>query len=545
MDVRALVRAEFKALRQELMSAGLLPMSAGGYAQQYRDALSARRLQQVQLPTWFAPDLSAPALARSPLQPGASEAEVQHFFEDLVKPLVAASRAPTLVLEGRSGAPSFHTRKLDVVAYVSAGYDLAPASAASSAALPVSRSVMHIGAIGELKLPRPSSKSGVYTDDEKGRVLNFVEALVRAQPWRTHGGSLARVVAFLSDGETIVFFEFTIRAELRGLTLHAQVHAASESAPLLLHGAGGAFLAGLTVAPLAPLGYELPRCVVAGSAVALHAYLGMGATSMGFAGTWQGDAIVLKSYHASAVPELPALELEALHAATGVAGVCQLRATSTDGLLLVPCGAVAYSLRAPLAAAPRTHVPPAGLWSPAALPVAKPVASPPSAAADPVLPGAAEFCDLVDALAALHAAGWVHRDPRPANFFRDASGRFFLADLGSAARIGDVAAVNDARPWARAYGPLAALRSADAGALLPAPQPAHDFEQVARLVYATIARAADTLPTDASARELRDCWERRDASATLSALLLAAAAAAAGDAPRRAFQALIRAELVN
>ena len=114
--VKAEAKAEAKALRQELTSAGQLLISAGTYAQQYRDALSTRRMQQVQLPTWFAPDLSAPTLARSPLQPGASEAEVQRIFEDLTKPLVAASRAPTLVLEGRSGAPSFHTRKPDVVA---------------------------------------------------------------------------------------------------------------------------------------------------------------------------------------------------------------------------------------------------------------------------------------------------------------------------------------------------------------------------------------------------------------------------------------------
>ena len=151
----------------------------------------------------------------------------------------------------------------------------------------------------------------MFTDEEKGRTLNFAEALVRAQPWRAHDGSLARVVAFLSDGAHVVFFECTFRVEVRALALHVDLHAARESAPLPLRGAGGAFLAGLTVAPLAALGCELPNCVVDGNAVTLQAYLGAGATSTGFAGTWRGDAVVIKMYHASAAPEVAALELTA------------------------------------------------------------------------------------------------------------------------------------------------------------------------------------------------------------------------------------------
>jgi hypothetical protein len=132
----------------------------------------------------------------------------------------------------------------------------------------------------------------------------------------------------------------------------------------------------------------------------------------------------------------------------------------------------------------------------------------------------------------------VHRDPRPANFYRDASGRFFLTDLGSAARIGDAAAADDARPWAPQYGPLAALRAAADGAPPPQPAPAHDFEQVARLVYAC-ARGADlVMPGNEPA--LLAWWEQRDASLLLHALLPAAAAAAQGDAARRAFQDVIR-----
>jgi hypothetical protein len=298
----------------------------------------------------------------------------------------------------------------------------------------------------------------MFTDEEKGRTLNFAEALVRAQPWRAHGGSLARVVAFLSDGAHVVFFEFTFRVEVRELALHVDLHAACESAPLPLRGAGGAFLVGLTVAPLAALGYELPNCMVDGSAVTLQAYLGAGATSTGFAGTWRGDAVVIKMYHASAALEVAALELTALLAAADVSGVCQLRGAGDGFLLLAPRGVVAYSLRADAAAAPRARASSAGLWS-LAHAAAEPSALP-AVASDPARPGEAKFCDLVDALAGLHAAGWVHRDPRPANSFRDAAGRFFLADLGSAARVGDAAAAADARPWVMQYVPLAALHVA-------------------------------------------------------------------------------------
>jgi serine/threonine protein kinase len=164
----------------------------------------------------------------------------------------------------------------------------------------------------------------------------------------------------------------------------------------------------------------------------------------------------------------------------------------------------------------------------------------PRAAADPMLPGATEFCDLVDALAGLHAVGWVHRDPRPTNFFRDAAGSFFLADLGSAAPIGDETVwIDDERPWAPQYGPLAVLRAVAAGVAQPLPAPAHDFEQVARLAYASSSRAAETMPAQGS--ELCKWWEQQDKTPFLSALLPAAAAAATGDAAaREAFKEALR-----
>jgi hypothetical protein len=543
--VKEEVKEQFMEVRRELKTSGQLSFSTRALAEVYREALSTQLLQRVQLPTWFAPDAASLALTGTPL-PGASEADVQQFFERLFLALAAASRAPTLVMEGRSSAPSFGTRKPDVVALIAAALALA-AGATAAAAEPISRSLMHIAAIGELKLPRLPAKKGVFTDEEKGRALNFVHALVRAQPWRAHDGSLARVVVFLSDGAHIVFFECTFRVQVQAQALHVELHGVRESASLPLDGEGGAFMAGLTKAPLDALGCALPQQRIRGAPVELNAYLGMGATSVGFAGTWRGDAVVLKSYHASTPREVMEVELAALAAVADVSGVCQLRGQADGCLLLAPCGAVAYSLHAAPSAAPAVPAP-AGLWSSAAVaaeeqepPEAKPLRAP----CEPALPGAAEFCDLLDALAGLHAAGWVHRDPRPANFFRDAAGRFFLADLGSAARIGDAAAVADGRPWAPQYGPLAVLRATLMGAPLPPPEPSHDFEQLARLVYAAQAREADTLPARDDLRQLCDWWEQRDASLVLAALLAAAAAASTGDAARHAFKTCIRAVLVR
>jgi hypothetical protein len=529
-EVQTVKQEMQQTIKQELKSAGQQSLSTRTLAEMYRHELSTQVLRLEKLPTWFAPDPTAPANVWTPLPLGTSEDKVQKQFESVARLLAAASRVPTVVLLGGSTTPSIGTRKPDMVAYVAA----APAALADDV-VPLSRFVTHIACVGSLKPRREGvMKDGKFTDDEKGGALNFADALVRKQLWRAHDGSLARVVAFLSDGEYIVFFECTFRVEVRVQALLVSTVAVRECVPLPLNGLGGAYLAGLTQAPLDALGYCLPQCEVGGAPVALRAYLGMGATSHGFAGTWRGEYVVAKRYHAAAgdAAAVERAELDALAAARGVCGVCQLLGAAAGCLLLAPCGAVAYSQHARLPEPARAPAP-AGLWSAAAPP------APPAVAVDPVRPGAAEFCDLVDALAGLHAVGWCHRDPRPANFFRDAAGRFFLADLGSAARIGDAAAAADRRPWAPQYGPLAALRAAATGASPPAPAPAHDFEQVARLVYACLG-GVDALPVADDPATLTAWWEQRDALLLLEVLLRAAAAAAQGDAARRAFQDVIR-----
>jgi hypothetical protein len=302
--------------------------------------------------------------------------------------------------------------------------------------------------------------------------------------------------------------------------------------------------------------------VVHGEAAALIACLGAGATSVGYAATWRGRVLFAKSYDPTAHERVRARETTALRALRGVVGVVQLMGDGDGVLLLEPLGVSAYSLAATacapppaaaaaLADAPRLQC----LWRPGEQGAA--AAAVPAFPPRLRLPGAAEFCDLLDALANVHAAGWVHRDPRPANFFRDPAGRFFLADLGSAVRVGESA--HPAVPFGFTHGPLHVLDALAAKEPLPPAAPADDLEQVARLVYAAQARlAAEGLPVAPEPRALAAFWRGVGELEPLATLLRLAAEAAPGtpggapaatvadaDAARRkAFMAGIRAVLL-
>ena len=539
-----LARLELQ-LQQQQQHQGAHVFSPTALATSYRNAVGDRRVVASPAVTWFQPadppNAVVDALRGQQLAPDAPESQVQALLER-VGQLYAASQPAgcCLLLLGRSSTPTVGTRKPDLVAFLTA-------AGQQGAPRPVSYDALHAVAVGELTHRRAASCDGRFTAEEKGAVLRFLEDLVQEQLWRAGGGDRARVLAFLSDGVHIVFFQCTFACELAGGRPTVSLHEAQECGPFPLAGEGAALLTGLLQAPPSQLGYHLPRCVPdgGGGELALRAYLGAGATSLGFAAEGQGRAVVLKQYNAGAPGALAAAaraELDALRAAADVPGVCQLLGTARGAagqacVLLAPLGAVTYSLRAAPSTARAAAPPPAGLWSSAYAPAAT------AHRVGPLLPGAAEFCDLVDSLAGLHAAGWAHRDPRPANFYRDAAGRFFVADLGSAARIGDAAAAADGRPWAFHFGPLDALLALRDGAPLPPPQPAHDFEQLARLVYAAQARDGDALPSPhpLAAAELCAWWQARDGTVVLASLLRAAGAAAGGVAEREQLKAAIRA----
>jgi len=501
----------------------------------YRALVKQGVIQSVDQPSWFAaaPSLVADFAAASTLEPGAAEMAVQVEFEERVRGLARAADHPTMVLEGRSTVRSFGTRKPDIAAFAVAQVTGVPPTA--QLVTPLSRDAMHICSLGDLKARRSVGKEGQFTDAEKGSLLNFAQELMTSQTWRAHSGAFARLPIFLSDGAHIVFFECTYRVDIGRRQVDVRLHGVRESAPMPLAGPGGMLLAGLTRAPLDALGYTLPRVTAPGVQVALQSFLGLGATAAGFLGDWNGAPVLYKRYHATTERLVRDMELLALEGTNGCPGICRLVSATPEGLLLAPLGAQAYSLAAASHGAPvRERSRSAGLWREGVPPDLMLSTSP------EVRPTALEFCDLVDALAEMHSRGWVHRDARPTNWFRTGRGYFFLADLGSASPMGRPLTA-DPRPWAPQYGPLASLRALALG-LDEVPEPAHDFEQVARLVYCTITSDAErnSLPSASSLLELCAWWEKRDKLPLLRSLLDAAADAATDQLARDALKACIR-----
>ena len=244
------------------------------------------------------------ALRGQQLAPDAPESQVQAFMERVGQLFAASDPASSLLLVGCSSTPTVGTRKPDLVGYLAAP----PVAGQRRAPRPVSYDVLHAVLVGELTLRRAASSEGRFTAEEKGGVLSFLEDLVQEQLWRAGGGDRARVLAFLSDGVHIVFFQCTFACELAGGRPTVSLHEAQECGPFPLAGEGAALLTGLLKASPSQLGYDLPRCVpdVGGGEIALRAYLGAGATSLGFTCEWQGRAAVLKQYHAAAPGALAA-----------------------------------------------------------------------------------------------------------------------------------------------------------------------------------------------------------------------------------------------
>jgi hypothetical protein len=453
--------------------------SSSSVADNYRS--NARKLNVAAAATFLPLSVPVANVPRPPatLVDEVAEVVVQTYMETVA---TALPKHPQC-LDGTAPVVSFGTRKPDLTAYI-AGAD----------GTPVSRDVTHVTLVGELKRPRAAAKAGVFTDDEKGQTLSLAEDLVKVQVWRaSSGGGLATVVAFLLDGRHIIFFKCVYEVIINS-HVHVELEQFFESPPMPLFDGGLQQLAGLLCAAPSAVGHSLPVFTVDGQVVAISRFLGLGATSAGFCGVLNEAAVVVKQYRPDFESDLEREVLLKLQQ-QDVPGVVRLVAVSdavnhkgVPDLVLEPVGATSYSSHAEPSFAPSPAV---GLWH-SALPV------PAVAVAHTVCqPKAQDYCDLVDALVNVHTAGFVHRDPRPSNFFRTASGHFFLADFGSAVHIGAVAPSH--LPHGCHYGPMAVLEAMAARHDLPASIPEHDFEQVARLVFVTASQRFPVKPTEIAA----------------------------------------------
>ena len=473
---------------------------------------------------------------------------------------------------------SFGSRKPDEVFFLAG-----PTSSAGTAeAKPASFSVSHICAIGELKPRRASGNEGKFGNDEKGHILGMVEDLVREQAWRamalptpeSAAAAAARVVAFLSDGMHIVFFQCRLSVQLgEAGPATVTVLGVQEWPPMPLDGDGGDVLAGMAMAPPSDLGYGMPPLSLQGEPIASLSFLGMGATSLVFSGTWQGQAVAAKLFHPGCAA-LAEAEERALEELSGAAGVVHLvgrgsssSMTRADGrpvLVTAPVAAQQFAL-APTrwsldlgnkeddggvgesrllesaVAAPRRR---------SARLVANASSQPDHTSWPPVPPPEVawptvdDLCDLVDSVDEVHRKGWVHRDPRLPNWFRDSHGRFFLADCGSALPIGQKELVSTNRPFGFTYGPKECLEALARGdKYLPPATPANDFEQIARVAFTVAARYADSLPLARSdPAGLLRTWAKLEQLRPLRELLEGASAAAKGDL--QAFKDTLRSHLL-
>ena len=502
------------------------------------DAISmttaAEMLGRAHKEPWHGParaSISADLLKKAETPPAAGEKEevVQQYVEGLAAALSKLS-GRTVVLMGQPSRPAYRTRKPDIVGYLAGPNGMA-----------VSQDEAHVVWVGELKRPRPSGSAGVFADDELAQLAGLLMDLVRAQPFRA--GQLQRgassdavAVGFLSDGAHVILCQATFDVSLSDFGVEARLNRWRQTEPLPMSDGGLQALAALVSQPPQALGFTLlaPK-LVSGRDLTLRALLGSGATSVVYEAAVgaEGRGIV-KVFHGGQRQLLEA-EAAALAACARVPAVVRLLEVDADSgmLVLAPICPTSYTLRD--SSRLQGSVWDARFCPPGAgegaglclLPVERLLRR----------PTLTEFCDLVDALAGMHEAGWAHRDPRPENFFRDAGGTFVLSDLGAAVRLGD--APPPLTPFAGAYGPLRALREVAAGRPLPAVEAADDWEQVARLVIATWLRLR-VPSTNRSVPALLAGWEAVDAHLAGSRAACLLDLAAQKPFPAEAFKAAIR-----
>ena len=394
--------------------------------------------------------------------------------------------------------------------------------------------VLHVSSIVVLGELKPSSGSK-FTDEHLGQLVSGLQLLWRLQADQralAAGGGMA--VGFVCNKTHICF----VRLDFMGPDSGAL--SATVSTPVEWDAGGAALLFQLCTVPSATLGYrpltlQLPDVSLP---VAVTHVLGRGATSLGAALQHGGAEVVAKVFTGANALTLADTErgiLAAVRSAIPVddatlPGIRIVRLADDQiwrdqderpALLLTPRGVACYAMPVTGRLMPLGYSPPT----------------------------AAEFEDLLRALQRLHAAGWVHRDPRPENFFRDEDGGFVLSDLGSATLTGAVYKVGSGRAQSNRYGPAMCWERPYAYAHTAG----HDLEQVARLVFAASHQLA--IPLTGNPNTLKRAWGVYAHCAGLERLLGAAEAAghalagdnAAAEAGTQqalaAFTAVIREEL--
>lgn len=262
-----------------LLTDGLI-VSPSGYPAQYQHA-------GAQL-GWKGPARANSLVDSSPDPPAVDtdEAEAQTFISTTLLPLLNQSPTHTVLID-RHTVESFGSKQPDLVGYLAAS-DVDPLE-------PLSLHPGHVVLFGEVKRRR---SGGVFTADEKGRVLSMCGDLVKQQPVRagdasTEGLHRAVVVAFLTDSSRIVFFRATFVLHFRSDSDTTVVcERVEETLPQLLCCKQAAvalpgfeMLRGLLVADPAALGYVPPVLKVGDDrSFVLRGVIGCGATSLVYAG---------------------------------------------------------------------------------------------------------------------------------------------------------------------------------------------------------------------------------------------------------------------
>jgi len=296
-------------------------------------------------------------------------------------------------------------------------------------------SIFYIALVGELKARRARSKAD-FDSAEKGQLESYLEKLLHMQLHRSHA------TGFLSDGFYIQFFRLS--REQSGILKFVEGPVES------LEGAGGLWLLGA----LSSLSMEanIDICVDS-TAVDLHEFVGEGASSMVYLGTYNDKKIVVKHYRPGK-EDLLKIEKKNLQLVSDLQPAVSAfvaASKSGDALLLEPMG--------------------------------EPFNSEDRAS----FPAYESFAQLIGILKRVHDKGLVHRDVRMCNFFRHPeTEEVFLNDWGSATKIGEKTTF----AGALRHAPDEVLSRFDGEESIACtkytPKPAHDLEMLVKCVFQLI-----------------------------------------------------------